>query len=267
MGGLRRENDRKQGNMKRIQTTTSDMYDIKVNETAEQIVAKLPQLLTPRVMTFTFKAYTDSSGVEERLKRTDSRSRATVPAREWWRRSDVVVEKFAKATVVKPVVAKLLRHDQSHYDQRKERRETLEVPAHDVTARRLRKMIRDLPLGKSLALCSRCHIDDGSWRHIPMMDFYCPPTTRNLEVVYAALLRLGQVRGVILDSGRSYHYYGCDMMTDAGWRDFLSASLLLMPFTDSRYIAHRLLGGACALRLSKSKHKRQIPRVVSVLDV
>jgi hypothetical protein len=114
-----------------------------------------------------------------------------------------------------------------------------------------------------LALCSICHVKGGGVRHIPLMDFHCLPNQTNLEKVKVALSAINQ-SGVILESGRSYHFYGIDLLDHDQWLTFMAKALLLAPFTDSRYIAHRLLGGKSVLRISKSRRKPQIPFVVGV---
>jgi hypothetical protein len=127
---------------------------------------------------------------------------------------------------------------------------------------------------KNLVVCSR--VEDRrqggrqhgtTVRHIPMMDFRCEPSDRNRELVIMAMRKLGQQNGVVLESGRSYHYYGFDLLDEASWRDFMYRCLLLAPFTDSRYIGHRLLGGTARLRISASRHKPAVPHVVAVLDL
>lgn len=100
-------------------------------------------------------------------------------------------------------------------------------------------------------------------RHIPMMDFKCEVSDRNLRVL-GDLLRESCVRiGFILTSGRSYHFYGRELLTEESWRKFLGKCLLMSDFVDERYVGHQLVDGYCVLRVSASSMKPTLPRVVA----
>jgi len=101
--------------------------------------------------------------------------------------------------------------------------------------------------------------------HIPLMDFCCECSPSNLEQVKEFLYEIGQKRGVILWSGRSYHYYGVDLLDEKDWLNFLGKSLLFSGYTDERYIGHRLLDGCGILRVSIGGLRSQMPTVVSIL--
>lgn len=118
----------------------------------------------------------------------------------------------------------------------------------------------------SLLVSSRVvRTQDGLVRHLPMMDFRCEPSPNGQKLVGSSMRRLGQAKGVILESGRSYHFYGFDLLTEECWLEFMYRSLLLTPFTDPRYIGHRLLGGAARLRVTSSSGKPVTPTVVERL--
>lgn len=121
--------------------------------------------------------------------------------------------------------------------------------------------------GEALALYSRCQNTNMRELHIPMMDFRVKSGEANahhLSLLSAALQRLGQRQGVLLDSGNSYHYYGLELLTQSQWRRFMAACLLLDPLVDVRYIAHRMLAGKASLRLNEISDKRN-PKVVACL--
>jgi hypothetical protein len=102
--------------------------------------------------------------------------------------------------------------------------------------------------------------------HIPLMDFSCEDSPENLEKVKEFLSEAGQKRGVILLSGRSYHYYGVDLMSEKEWLNFLGKCLLFTGFTDERYIGHRLLDRCGILRISaRGGLHSKVPTVVSIL--
>jgi hypothetical protein len=124
---------------------------------------------------------------------------------------------------------------------------------------------KTLDPGFVLALDSRVDQGHGRHAHIPMIDFRCSPSPRSLEAVREALQAVGEARGVLLASGRSYHYYGLRLATDDEWRVFLARCLLLAPLVDVRYVAHRLIDGFSRLRITAAVRKPVVPRVVAVL--
>src|SRR5213075_183801 len=67
---------------------------------------------------------------------------------------------------------------------------------------------------------------------IPMMDFRCTPSASNLDRIQRALRALGQSAGAVLASGRSYHFYGFQLLPPNEWSDFLARCLLLAPLVD-----------------------------------
>ncbi len=106
--------------------------------------------------------------------------------------------------------------------------------------------------------------------HLPLMDFRCENTLENLERVKNFLAKIGQKTGVILDSGRSYHYYGADMLSKDEWRIFMAECLLSdladLQLLDVNYIGHSLWDGFAILRISSSQNYPKIPTVISILE-
>ena len=106
---------------------------------------------------------------------------------------------------------------------------------------------------------------DGAYRHIPLMDFRCEKSEKNLTDIKNFLRRLGEKNGAIFDSGRSYQYYGFQLlMNSESWRLFM-AQCLLFDYTDRYYIGHQLIDGYSILRLSESNRHPEIPKVVLIL--
>lgn len=142
-----------------------------------------------------------------------------------------------------------------------------EVPLRrdELTAGRMDALIAGLDPGFVLALNSLVTRANGSVAHIPMIDFRCAPSDEFLTIVRHALGQVGQKRGVLLNSGRSFHFYGLELLDTDDWRGFLGRCLLLAPLVDVRYVAHRLIDGYCRLRISASEKKPTIPVVVGVL--
>lgn len=123
-----------------------------------------------------------------------------------------------------------------------------------------------LARGESFAFASRVRALRGLViQHIPMMDFECKKSAQNLQDIDNFLRTIGQKRGAILDSGRSYHYYGFEILSQDLWEIFM-AKCLLFDHTDFHYVGHRLLDRYALLRVSASKKCPEVPRVVSVLQ-
>ncbi len=136
---------------------------------------------------------------------------------------------------------------------------------NEVSAERLKALAQGLRGRQLVGVVSRVPLAGGGSRHIPMMDFMCAPSATNLEVLPRLFREIGQERGYLLESGRSYHYYGVELLTEEEWRVFLGKCLLMFGYVDDRYIGHQLVDGHCVLRLSSGKLKPSVPRVVARL--
>lgn len=103
---------------------------------------------------------------------------------------------------------------------------------------------RGLPARRIVSLTSRVRMSVGS-RHLPMLDF----TTSDLTLAMSAAEVLG-LHGVLVASGRSFHFFGDELLEDEGLRPFLARAQLLAPIVDDRWVSHQLIDGRCALRIS-----------------
>jgi hypothetical protein len=129
--------------------------------------------------------------------------------------------------------------------------------------------LRNLALAESshsiLVWSSKVETNAGDTAHIPMLDFHCPESPPNLELVSKVLRLLDIGPGFILESGKSYHFYGRKLITDSERILFLSRALLLAPIVDRSWIAHQLLEGACGLRISGRVPSGKRPTVARTL--
>jgi hypothetical protein len=216
-----------------------------------------------------FVSYPDAPGFEERCL-NDSRS----PLSQTFSRAatlakltncDVPLWEFAWLMANTPEVFDRLVAQALEHNTDERRSQTFSVEASSLSPEWARKKLEGQSSHLVLAFCSKCQLADDSLVHIPMMDFRCEPCPTNQQKVESALRGIGQRRGYILNSGRSYHYYGLDLVDEISWIEFMAKNLLLSPLTDSRYIAHRLIDGTCALRISTSLRHPDIPRVVAKL--
>jgi hypothetical protein len=114
---------------------------------------------------------------------------------------------------------------------------------------------------------SRVQLVDGTYRHIPMMNFH-PLEQVSLDSIteFVQLSEPAQ-KGVLLESGRYFHYYGYSLLDQDEWLQFNARFLMPMILVRSRYIGHRLRDGYSTLRLSNdSQYKPLVPHVVRIID-
>jgi len=124
---------------------------------------------------------------------------------------------------------------------------------------RLDGFLSDVRPGNFLALQSGVEVDSSETAHIPMLDFRWEPSEANLVLTVETVLALG-MGGWIFDSGRSFHFYGDRLLPSArALSAFLGRALLLMPVVDQRWVAHQLIEGGCALRISSGNSSQITP--------
>jgi hypothetical protein len=70
-----------------------------------------------------------------------------------------------------------------------------------------------------LAIGSSVKMDTGEVMQIPMLDFEAEISPEN----HVRILEYGLPRGVLLESGGSYHYYGFGLMTQERWKKWIAA--------------------------------------------
>ena len=140
------------------------------------------------------------------------------------------------------------------------------TPAENLTAVKLQETYSQLCDDHVLAIESPCLLDDGSDAHVPMIAFCCKPHKKRIQIIKSALREMGQEWGVLLESGRSYHYYGFDLLEGDAWIDFVG-KCALCPYVDARYLGHRLRSRRFCLRITSSRnaYKRTEPYVVEWL--
>lgn len=136
----------------------------------------------------------------------------------------------------------------------------------DFSKDKVNQIAGNLPPSKLLGLQSNVALAGGGQAQIPMMDFMCSPSPRNMERLTRLIQSLQMGKGFLLESGRSYHYYGTQLLTDAEWRAFLGKCLLMTGCADERYVGHQLVNGYCVLRLSSGRLKHHPPFVVAEIS-
>ena len=144
---------------------------------------------------------------------------------------------------------------QSHVDS------LLRISRDQVLLGRLTELMNTQPAGYHLSFSSKIELGGEETKQLPLLDFHCPESVENDRLVSEVCKQLYRDTTLVFSSGESYHALGLDPLDEHGFRDFLTRSLLFAPIVDARYVAHQLLEGACALRLSNSANKPNRPRL------
>jgi len=97
-------------------------------------------------------------------------------------------------------------------------------------------------------------ISEKSNLHIPLLDFHIPPSNANQQLCSEILVHLN-LKGYLLNSGKSYHFIGSDIIDFKSLQNLLFNALLFSPIVDKSWIAHQLIQKYCCLRVSK-KYER-----------
>jgi hypothetical protein len=137
------------------------------------------------------------------------------------------------------------------------------LTTQDLTTERLREMTDKAGDDQTVALSSRVSLGgSASHAHLQMVDFRIRPSAENEDLAVGIMSRVG-ADGIILNSGNSYHFYGSALLrSDAELSSFLGKVSLFAPFIDQRWVAHQMIEGACALRISKGKSFADPPKFV-----
>jgi len=256
------------------QSINNATTEISIGVEALTLVAQLPQVLRFKrnevVSALRFKVYGPTPLLEERISKSADPSvletiqRAEELRKQWSEMTGTQLAFWDSISAVSlldtstdSLIEEAVRHDP--------RSLTEEVSVESLSAESLQEMAIARSNEFAVGLYSGCRLENGSYAHIPMMDFRGTPSERHLARIKKGLHSIDQTRGVILTSGRSYHFYGFDLLTQQEWFKFMGRCLLLAPLTDSRYIAHRLIEGEAALRLTRSISKPEIPSVIAFL--
>ena len=140
---------------------------------------------------------------------------------------------------------------------------------------RLKGLIDGLPEDAQIGVFSKVLLESGEFAHIPMMDFNQDKTEQGLRLVVERLKKARVSRGWVLETGKSYHYYGSQLLTELGWVDFMGTCLLtsvvhsrenIEQVADPRYIGHSLRRGGCVLRITTQASKKFKPEVAAFIE-
>ena len=241
--------------------------DIRERASAPEVVTALVQHHR-NLKTVFFTAYIPRPPIEERLAHDSALQPLLERLRAFSQKAslDLAWEELAVAAAFQSEnLDRALRETGAHSAVGEG--EGFALPAAEVRTDRLQTMIQEVNTrGKVLAVCSRCLLTTGAVAHIPMMDFRCKILGENLARIKLAVSSIAGEPGVLLTSGRSYHWYGYGLMEQEEWVTFLSTCLLYAPLVDARYIAHRLKERNAVLRISNGGIKPETPSVVGFTE-
>ncbi|MGB8383528.1 MAG: hypothetical protein WCG47_20145 [Dermatophilaceae bacterium] len=120
----------------------------------------------------------------------------------------------------------------------------------------------DLPPRDLVSFCSPVEVfGDEQRMHLPLLDLGVKPGPDGQAAAMDAMHALG-LRGLLFESGRSYHFYGADPVTPPDLVAILGRAQLLSPIIDSRWVSHQLIDGRCGLRISTDSEKTPAPPVL-----
>lgn len=100
-----------------------------------------------------------------------------------------------------------------------------------------------------MAINSKVIMEDGSSRHFALLDFKLP-ASRKHDLLAAACARALGLRGYVLDSGRSYHFIGKELIAESELLDLLAKFALLAPLSDKAWASHQLIERSASLRIT-----------------
>jgi hypothetical protein len=167
----------------------------------------------------------------------------------------VLLSCFGSGLVASHILDKALFHNSPP-------RRLLWVSRYDWSAKHLAGLIQEVEVGRILVVSSRARLSDGTYAHLPMIDFHCPVSKANQEMSALVARLLQPSGGYLLSSGQSYHFYGKALIPEEDFVRFLGRVLLLSPIIDRSWVAHQLIEGACGLRISPKSEDGEVPRVV-----
>lgn len=231
------------------------------------IVEFFPRLvgLRPEIKELTFATYKPEPKLSQRLgnalssKETELRDKADAVCKgngiPFW--DAVLGISMKNGAIPERFVDAALAHDSARTEQK------FVLQNHEVTVERMRSVIDELPNSRGLVVSSRLRLLKEEVAHLPMADFRCPYAEGNSKAIRKMLCDIGQPEGILVQSGRSYHFYGFSLLSPAEWITFMGKILLFAPVTDPRYVAHRLVDGECRLKIVSSKNEPP-PTIVDI---
>ena len=115
---------------------------------------------------------------------------------------------------------------------------------------------------ENFGLTSKVKLEEGQVQHIPMVDFMCPCSDQGPQRVVDTLSVLGEREGFIVESGKSYHYWGIHLLSEEEWRNFMRRRQT-QEIIGYDWPFSQLQDGFSVLRISTSPTKPHLPKVIA----
>lgn len=102
--------------------------------------------------------------------------------------------------------------------------------------------------------------------HMKQLDFSCNPDIKNAESIADEFFKMKAGGGWLVDSGRSFHFYGKDVLNEREWIRFMQEfydmpTTVMIGLLDIDYPLMNLTRGYSILRLSESELKKKRPEI------
>lgn len=111
---------------------------------------------------------------------------------------------------------------------------------------------------------SRVQTNNGVF-HVPMIDFSNSKIKNlNIQRVKEIIGELGIKNGFILNSGRCYHFYGEELLTEEEWIEFIKRCAFYEEIGE-KFISHQRRRGKTSLRIMADENNPKLPEVVETL--
>lgn len=175
----------------------------------------------------------------------------------WFSYLEILLELSAKAECPVPGILNAIEYHQPHPAKR------TWLSRDDLRAGRLESLCSGNPSNRPLAVYSRVRTVDARELHVPLLDFRVEKSHRSAEIAMEIARRLTAAPFVFFETARSYHMVALELLSPEAMTRFLAKSLLFSPIVDHAYVAHQLLEGEAALRIT-ARDDNDLPRVIAV---
>lgn len=212
--------------------------------TAPQVVGHV--LASNAVDTIRTFEYSDAPPIQDALPRGPTRDETVRRASSL---ADSIGVSFREALLIlllksgpEPnILRAVMRHNQP-------RLQTVHIGPDPVAD--LEALVAGRAAGRHVAIASEVQIGDRT-AHIAMLDFRVPAGTEiGSRLAMEVLDALKAPPGSLLASGASFHFLSSLLVSSRELWTIVGKSLLFSPLIDQGWVAHQMIEGVCALRIS-----------------
>ncbi len=137
--------------------------------------------------------------------------------------------------------------------------------------KKINQIIKSLPKDINVGVNSKVKTLDSKHYYLPMVDFACKKSIKYVNLIIERFKKEDIKHGWIVETAKSYHYYGEDLLTYRQWIEFYGKCLCtsvvrtrenIEQLADTRYIGHILRRSSGTLRFTSNGDKTFEPKVV-----